>query len=368
MAPSSYCAAHLYKARSLVRSSLLDGLFADDPRRSAQQIPAEPRDRPRSARSARSHCRKCPARGTTNGPIRSGNATSQRSQKSRNMTWSSGPYSATVGTGEGSKNRGGSLSGRAPTRALVVPERRAQHRPRPRTARAMKRRGLTRERPRRRPEARAVELLDVAARAVRRRQLRGERVGVAALAHEVVARPGAPQRDGSTSIPAAAYASGRSGRVQLNRTCRVTNPGKRSPRSMMTPPPRSPPLATQRSWPEHVVHQRVEIASVGGEVVGPVGGHRRLAEPAQVGSDDLEAGLGERPDVPATRCASSRASRGRAGAEIRPRPRAPHGHTRVHVVAHDRAANRVASRDRGRATGPGRTRAGHYPPPGWLIR
>jgi len=40
---------------------------------------------------AASHCRKWPAPGTTNGPMRSGNAASMRAQKSRGITWSSGP-------------------------------------------------------------------------------------------------------------------------------------------------------------------------------------------------------------------------------------------------------------------------------------
>ena len=49
--------------------------------------------------------------------------------------------------------------------------------------------------------------------------------------------------------------------------------------------------------PEHVVDQRVEVEGVRGDVVVAVGGEVRVAEAAQVGSDDLEAGLGERADV-----------------------------------------------------------------------
>ena len=41
--------------------------------------------------SARSHCRKCPAPSTRNGPIRLGKASSIRCGKSRGITWSSGP-------------------------------------------------------------------------------------------------------------------------------------------------------------------------------------------------------------------------------------------------------------------------------------
>jgi hypothetical protein len=48
---------------------------------------------------------------------------------------------------------------------------------------------------------------------------------------------------------------------------------------------------------EHVVHQRVQVARVGGEVVEPVRRQPRVAEAPQVGHDHLEAGSGQRLDV-----------------------------------------------------------------------
>ena len=73
---------------------------------------------------------------------------------------------------------------------------------------------------------------------------------------------------------------------------------------------------------EHVVHERVQVERVRGDVVEAVGREVGVAEAAQVGRDHLEAGVGERHRCCATRCASSRDSRARAGSGRRPRPRA----------------------------------------------
>ena len=90
----------------------------------------------------------------------------------------------------------------------------------------------------------------------------------------------------------------------------------------MTPPPRSPPAADAALVPEHVVHERVEVARVRGEVVVAVGrepGCRR--SPA----GRARSPRSRRPPAArrcAPRSAASPASRGRAGAGSRRRPRA----------------------------------------------
>ena len=48
---------------------------------------------------------------------------------------------------------------------------------------------------------------------------------------------------------------------------------------------------------EHLGDERVDVAGVGGHVVEAVGRVARVAEAAEIGNDDLEAGFGERSDV-----------------------------------------------------------------------
>ena len=48
---------------------------------------------------------------------------------------------------------------------------------------------------------------------------------------------------------------------------------------------------------EHVVNEKVDVATPGGEVVHIVGRQVRVAVAAQVGRDHLMAGLGQRRDV-----------------------------------------------------------------------
>ena len=90
--------------------------------------------------------------------------------------------------------------------------------------------------------------------------------------------------------------SASSGGIVLNRHRRSTSPSKRSERSWATTPPRSPAQATTCVVPEPAEQLR-HVLRVGGHVVAVVGRQRRVAEPAQVGSDHLEAGCGERLDV-----------------------------------------------------------------------
>ena len=61
----------------------------------------------------------------------------------------------------------------------------------------------------------------------------------------------------------------------LNRTSRSTRPSKRSERSCATTPPRSPAQTTQRVVAEHLAHQRLHVARVGGGVVAVVGRQAR---------------------------------------------------------------------------------------------
>ena len=97
----------------------------------------------------------------------------------------------------------------------------------------------------------------------------------------------------------------------------------------------------------------MQVARVRREVVAPVAGERRGAEPAQIGRDDLEPGVRAAHRCCATRCASSRASRGRAGAEIRLRRRAPRGRTRARRRRARAPGERRGARDRGRAAAAG---------------
>ena len=88
------------------------------------------------------------------------------------------------------------------------------------------------------------------------------------------------------------------GSGELNSTIRSTKPGKRSARSWITGPPRSPPTSTAALVAEVIVHERVRVAAVRRHVVEPVGRDVAVTEAAQVGHDDLEARLGERLDDP----------------------------------------------------------------------
>ena len=119
------------------------------------------------------------------------------------------------------------------------------------------------------PEPRRVERGDVAATLLGGVELRSERVGVGALAHEVVARLARP---GACACPAICSLSNGSG--ELNSTIRSTHAGKRSDRSWMTGPPRSPPQSTTPSRPRWSCTSGVQVAAVRRHVVEAVGRRR----------------------------------------------------------------------------------------------
>ena len=129
-----------------------------------------------------------PAPSTTNGPTLSVHATAIRCGKSRGITWSSGPYSSSVGTAillEDARHLADPAAGRPRTRSSRSTRGTT---PRRRTARRGTSTSSRRERPRRRPEARPVHLRHVAPPLLRRVELGRQPVGVARLAHEVVRR------------------------------------------------------------------------------------------------------------------------------------------------------------------------------------
>ena len=64
--------------------------------------------------SAASHWRKWPAFGTNSGPVQSMHAAAAFHGNDGSTTWSSGPYSTSVGTGVRSNRRGTSSIGRRP--------------------------------------------------------------------------------------------------------------------------------------------------------------------------------------------------------------------------------------------------------------
>ena len=71
---------------------------------------------------------------------------------------------------------------------------------------------------------------------------------------------------------------------------------------------------------EHVVHERVAVDRVRGDVVEVVGREARVAVAAEVGRDHLEAGGGERPDVAPPDALGLRVAVQQAAAGCRRRP------------------------------------------------
>ena len=59
--------------------------------------------------------------------------------------------------------------------------------------------------------------------------------------------------------------------------------------SVATTPPMSLAAITHESWPRTVVHQRVEIARVGHDVVLIVGRNVAVADAPKIRGDDLES-------------------------------------------------------------------------------
>ena len=142
-----------------------------------------------------------------------------------------------------------------------------------------------------RPEARRVEGGDVAAALLLRVELGGQPVGVGALAHEVVARLARRSRAHARH----AFFVVRQWRVEQH------HPG----REALGEPEREvlDHRTAEIAADEHdalvaevIVHERVQVARMAGDVVEAVRGDVGVAEPAQVGNDDLEARLGERLD------------------------------------------------------------------------
>jgi hypothetical protein len=157
-----------------------------------------------------------------------------------------------------------------------------------------------------------VELAHVA-RALRGRvELGGERIGVAALADEVVGGHPHDRRHLHAALQ-------RDDRVeeQLAR-----DEALEAPAEILDHDAAHVAAGGDAALVAEVaVHQRVQVAGVRGQVVGAVGGEAAPPEAAQVGDDHLEARIGERRDDAPPDPHRLVASRGRAAACPSPRGR-----------------------------------------------
>ena len=140
-----------------------------------------------------------------------------------------------------------------------------------------------------RPETRCVERRDVSAPLVGRIELRGKPVRVGALPDEVVARFGGRPR----AHPRHALLVEGERRVEEHEALR---PLREAQRQILHDGPTEITAAEHDSIEaEVIVHEHVKVATVCGYVV-EAWGDVAVAEPPEVGDDDVEARFGERRD------------------------------------------------------------------------